>query len=123
MPEFEKAWLQYCRLYNAPAAEQVQELGKELGRLNLGQGHSRLTAYAAMRLNDEKLKARAWQEFYRGEAGIRRLSRETVTIQGPSVMQAVEEVPGVSTNAVAQWGLAAMQCLACAGIPPPQSGK
>jgi len=118
MPEFEKAWLQYCRLYNAPAAEQVQELGKELGRLNLGQGHSRLTAYAAMRLNDEKLKARAWQEFYRGDAGIRRLSRQTITIQGPSVMQAVEEAPGISTNAVVQWGLAAMQCMACAGLPP-----
>ena len=47
VPEFERAWLQYCELYNAPAEEQKAALGEELRGTNLQQGHARLTAYAA----------------------------------------------------------------------------
>ncbi len=112
---FEKAWLQYCRLYNASPNEQQAELGQALSKLNLAQGHSRLTAYAAQRLQDAALGKRAWQEFYAGGAGIRKPVLQTNKILPPVVMNAIDEAPGVSTNAVAQWGLAAMQCQACAG--------
>jgi hypothetical protein len=115
IPEFEKAWVQYCQLYNGTPEEQKAVLGESLTKLNLRQGHSRLTAFASMRKNDKKLAARAWAEFFEGDAGIKGFSQKTNHFEGPAVLNPVDEAPGVSTNAVAQWGLAAMQCLAYAG--------
>jgi hypothetical protein len=113
VPEFERAWLQYCELYNAPGAEQKAALGNELGPLNLQQGHARLTAYAAWRRRDARLAARAWQEFTRGLNGYGPGQPFAATrIEPPAVLNAVEEGPGISTNASAQWGLAAIVCLA-----------
>lgn len=88
---FRQAWLDYCRLYNATPDEQKQALGESLKKLSLQQGHSRLTAFAARATSDKELGQRAWQEFFRGEP------------------------TQISTNGVAQWSLAAMQCLAFAG--------
>ena len=115
VPEFERAWLQYCELYNAPAEVQKAALGKELGPLNLQQGHSRLTAYAAYKQKDPKLAARAWQEFSAGRAGYGP-PQEFVAkrIEAPAVLNAVDEGPGISTNSSAQWGLAGIVCLAYA---------
>lgn len=115
-PGFRRAWLDYCELYNAPAAEQERRLGRPLQGLNLQQGHSRLSAFAARERDKPELAARAWQEFYRGAGGMRRAGTPDVrTIEGPAVLEPVQESPGISTNAVAQWGLAAIQCLALAG--------
>jgi len=115
MPEFEKAWVQYCQLYNGTAEEQKTALGQSLEKLNLKQGHARLTAFAAMRRNDKKLAERAWTEFFGGEAGIKDPSQKVIHLEGPVVLNPIDEAEGISTNAVAQWGLAAMQCLAYAG--------
>ncbi|GAA3990517.1 hypothetical protein [Mucilaginibacter dorajii] len=122
---FEKTWLQYCRLYNASTQEQGQELGQSLTKLNLGQGHSRLTAYAAYKTKDPKLAARAWAEFYSGKAGIKPGHVKVQQIKGPAVLNPVEEDAELSTNAVAQWGLAAIQCLAYVGgdIPEQATNK
>lgn len=112
VPGFEKAWLQYCRLYNAPVDEQRRELGMPHGGGNaLTVGHSRLTAYAAMRLNDPALARRAWAEFN----GDRRRTQPplgTRRIEGPAVLRPVDVAPWISTNDAAQWSLAAMQNLA-----------
>jgi hypothetical protein len=116
IPEFERAWVQYCTLYNASAEQQKAELGESLGDLNLGQGHARLTAYAASRKRDPELARRAWTEFYAGRAGFAPdQSWETRQISGPAVMNPVDEAAWVSTNAAAQWGLAAIECLAFVG--------
>jgi hypothetical protein len=116
LPEFERAWLQYCTLYNATAAEQIAAVGQSFGSLNLKQAHSRLTAYAAAKTNNPALAARAWAEFERGEAGYPATSPWTSTrISGPAVLNPVDEATWVSTNATAQYGLAAIQCLALAG--------
>ena len=111
IPAFEKAWLQYCTLYNATEEEQKAALGRSLGKLNLKQGHARLTAFAAIRKNDKQLAQRAWEEFLGGEAGIRKLTREVRTLSGPQVLNTIGEADNVSTNAVAQWGLTAMALL------------
>ena len=116
IPEFTRAWLQYCELYNAPAADQARALGRELGKLNLQQGHARLTAYAGKKKGAGSLSTRAWTEFYAGEGGIaRRRNLATQLITGPAVLNPVEEAAWISTNGAAQWGLAAIQCLALAG--------
>ena len=115
MPIFEKAWLQYCQLYNATAEEQKAVLGESLKKLNLEQGHARLTAFAAKRGKDTTLGKRAWKEFYAGDGGIKKPSMKITQISGTKVLNPVEEGEGISTNAVAQWGLAAIQCLAFVG--------
>jgi hypothetical protein len=115
MPEFEKAWLQYCELYNAAPEEQVAVLGKNIGKLNLQQGHARLTAFVAVRKKDSRLAARAWKEFFDGGAGIRNPSNTLRTIEPPAVLNKIQEAEGVSTNAVAQWGLSAMALIALLG--------
>jgi hypothetical protein len=117
VPEFERAWLQYCELYNAPAEQQRQALGESLGELNLQQGHARLTAYAAHRKQDASLARRAWEEFEAGRSGYAAAQEyETLRIAGNAVLNPVDEAAWVSTNLTAQWGLAAIQCLAFAGI-------
>ncbi len=116
IPEFEKAWLEYCRLYNAPAEEQVAALGEKLRGTSLRQGHSRLTAYAAVRLGDKALLKRAWSEFSdrtgsRGEE----LDNGPLTIlhiKGPLSLNPVTHAVALSTNDSAQWGLAALQVMA-----------
>ena len=109
MPEFERAWLQYCRLYNGTREAQQAELNTTL-RGSLRDAHSRLTAFAANRLNDESLAAQAWEQLIGRR---RRMGLPPVqTVTGPAVLTPVEESVWISTNATAQLGLAAIQCLA-----------
>jgi hypothetical protein len=113
MPAFEKAWLQYCRLYNASRAEQTAECGAHFGNLILRQGHARLTAYAAVRLNRDDLAARAWKEFYTGDGygpNLPWTSEEVKTTLNPT-----QAAKWVSTNTTALYGLAAIQTLALVG--------
>ncbi|KPF60228.1 Tat pathway signal sequence domain protein [beta proteobacterium AAP51] len=120
VPGFEKAWLQYCRLYNAPVEEQRRELGMPHGGTNaLTVGHSRLTAYAAMRLNDPALARRAWAEML-GDRRFGNRPLATTRIEGPAVLRPVDVAPWVSTNDAAQWSLAAMQNLAWVGAHLPK---
>jgi hypothetical protein len=123
LPDFADAWLQYCRLYNGTAAEQIAETGQSFGTLNLRQAHSRLTAYAAAKTGDAALAARAWTEFYTGHAGYpRNAPWRTVRVDGPTVLKPVDEANFVSTNASAQYGLAAIQCLALVADHLPGEG-
>ena len=114
-PAVTAKWVEFCRLYNSPAAEQLAVTGSSWGNLNLRQAYSRATAYAAVRLDDPALAARAWQELRTGHAGYpdnhpfapRR-------IEAPAVLNPVDEA-SLSANASAQFGLAAFQCLALVG--------
>ncbi|GIF41798.1 exo-rhamnogalacturonan lyase family protein [Actinoplanes xinjiangensis] len=115
-PALTAAWLQYCRLYNGTAAEQIAETGQSFGSLNLRQAHSRLTAYAAAKLGDTALADRAWREFHTGHAGYpRTMSFQATRVQGPGVLKPIDEAAALSANASAQYGLAAIQCLALVG--------
>ncbi len=121
VPEFTRAWLQYCRLYNAGADEQRAAVGSAFGRLNLAEAHARLTAFAAMKTRDPALAERAWKEFYGGEAGYGVKDRlESTRIDGPAVLNPVDENFGLSTNASSQWGCTAIQMLALVGDQIPR---
>jgi hypothetical protein len=121
VPEFKRAWLDYCELYNASAEEQTKRLGEALKGTGLQQGHARLTAYAARLKGDPALAQRAWQEFARDWRGSpQQLGPLPVRqIAGPAVLRPVDEAPFVSSNDTAQWGLAAIECLALAGGAQP----
>ncbi len=124
-PKFRQAWLDYCIYYNAPPAEQAAHFGQALHDISLRQGHSRLTAFAARCTNDPALARRAWAEFFRGDGGEargRKPGPEATRVSGPAVLRPVDEVAGLSTNGTAQWGLAAIECLALIGGELPANG-
>ncbi|NUR73825.1 MAG: Tat pathway signal sequence domain protein [Hamadaea sp.] len=110
---FENAWLQYCRLFNASKTEQAAECGANFGNLILKQGHARLTAYAAVRLNRDDLAARAWKEFYTGDGYGPALPWTSTKVT--STLNPSEAATWVSTNTTALYGLAAIQNLALIG--------
>ncbi|WP_121115724.1 Tat pathway signal sequence domain protein [Croceibacterium ferulae] len=116
VPEYRRVWLDYCVAYNASDAEFEAMTGARRRGRNLGQGHSRLTAYAARQLGDPALAQRAWGEFYGADAGLRMdVAGSLRRLDGPTVLRPVDEAANVSTNAASQWGLAAIQNLALIG--------
>ena len=115
-PGFERAWLQYCRLFLGTKEEQVAEVGEPLAGIYLTQAHSRLTAYAAAKLGDRDLAARAWESFAEGGEHLNHGSAFTLRkIEPPYVLLPVDEALTVSTNDTAQFGLAVIQNLALIG--------
>lgn len=108
-------WVDFCRLYNGTRAEQIAATGSSWGSLNLKQAYSRATAYAAASLGDAALATRAWTELRTGHAGYPDGHDWSITrVEGPAVLNPVDEA-AFSTNASAQYGLAAIQCLALVG--------
>ncbi|KAI1074900.1 hypothetical protein F5B20DRAFT_562214 [Whalleya microplaca] len=110
--DFESVWLDYCYYYGASAAEQQARYGESFGKLNLKQGHSRLTAYAAKRLNNSTLAARAWDEFLNSDGLTPDLPWASNALNGSLVLVAVDEAAWLATNDAAQYGLAAIENLA-----------
>ncbi|EPE10859.1 hypothetical protein F503_05954 [Ophiostoma piceae UAMH 11346] len=109
---FREAWLDYCQAFNASAEEQTQKYGSSFPNLQLRQGHSRLTAYAAHSLASPALARRAWHEFATGD-GYNITTKWVVnTVEPHDNVAPVDEAPWVSTNITALYGLAAIQNLA-----------
>ncbi|RDW63680.1 hypothetical protein BP6252_11225 [Coleophoma cylindrospora] len=119
--ELERQWLEYCRYFNGTAEEQIKRFGISFGKLQLRQGHSRLTAYAAKRLGDKDLARRAWQQFYlEGEYGPEDgygpdTAWESSSIGRGDALVRVDKAVWVSTNITALYGIAAIQNLALVG--------
>jgi hypothetical protein len=129
-PGFERAWLDYCRLYLAPPEQQEAEVGRPLTGISLVQAHSRLTAYAAARTGDAALAAWAWRRFSADEGD--QLNRNPLQrqrdwaltrVEGPHVPAPVHEAPFVSTNDASQYALAAIANLALIGGHLPVGGE
>ncbi|TDZ32182.1 Uncharacterized protein CTRI78_v011783 [Colletotrichum trifolii] len=116
VPEgFERAWYDYSYYYGAGAAEQTARYGKTFGNLNLKQGHSRLTAYAARRTGNATLAARAWNEFFNTDGFKETSPWSTVRFNGSEVLVPVDEAAWISTNDAALYGLASIINLALVG--------
>ena len=113
VPTYRAAWLDYCRWFNAPRAQWEAAFPFPWKGRNLREGHSRLTAYLAHETQDAAMARRAWEEFFSGEAGLGLSTGDPrVAHDGPRYLGPTVEWPNVSTNAAAQWGLAAIENLA-----------
>ena len=112
-PAYRKAWLEYCRYYNAPSAELVALLGKDPGKRAQPDSHSRLTAYAAHHERDPALALRAWRELLGDTAFLKR--QPARRIEGTQVLRPLLEQSGIGTNGTAQRSLAAIQNMALIG--------
>lgn len=115
-PAYKKAWLDYCRYYNASDAELTAFLKAPApkGR-GLRVAHSRLTALAAVESSDAALKKRAWREFVSGDGRRESLGADLKHLKGPEVLRPLTEDPAISTNDAAQWSMAAIANLALIG--------
>lgn len=121
VPEFKEAWLTYCRIYNAPQEVQQEFFKTRYRDPGFVQSHSRITAYAAAMTNDAQLAQRAVPELLGDEWGVHgnapRMDKllSTTRLEGPEVLNPVDEAAWVGTNDSAQWGLAAIQVSALVG--------
>lgn len=117
---FFDAFLDYCYYYGASKAEQKARYGKDVGNLNLKQGHSRYTAYVANHRNNATLVPRVWAE-YLGDGSKDGLAPnapwKSERITGSDVLVPVDEAKWVSTNAMALYGVAGIENLALVGAP------
>jgi hypothetical protein len=116
VPEWNEAWLHYSRYLGASAEEQEEAFG---GRVGYGRQswYARMSAYAAVKLNDPALAARAWESILSQASSGPAVTRfDTVRYEGPDVPRPVDEIPtGVTTNNTAQWGLNVIQLLELVG--------
>jgi hypothetical protein len=119
---FEEAFLQYSRLYSMPQdAPDRQSADGELGDGNFKSWHARLTAYAAVQLDDTKLAERAWTHLL-GDPGWQDPENRFTTrpVKGPETLRPMEVSPWTSTNETAQWSLNAIQVLELIGDQIPE---
>ncbi|ORY56659.1 uncharacterized protein BCR38DRAFT_490545 [Pseudomassariella vexata] len=112
---FLEAWLDYCYYYGASSVEQTARYGVSFGNLNLKQGHSRLTAWAANHLGNETLAQRAWNEFYNTDGLSLKTVWETEKVSGSKVLIPVDEASWLAANDAALYGLAGLENLALVG--------
>lgn len=110
IPAYAQAWVTFCQWYNAPKPDFLAKFGPPFGARNLREAYSRMTSYAARARHDRGLMARAVEEFFSGDEGLGTWDHDPRVALGNQV-----EWPRLSTNAAAQWGLAAIQMLALAG--------
>ncbi|QDS74154.1 hypothetical protein FKW77_001480 [Venturia effusa] len=112
---FKEVWLDYCYYFHSSPPEQLARYGEVFGRMDLYQGHTRLAAYNSYETGNASLAQRAWRDFFVKD-GLRANSSWTSThVGGADALTEVDEAPWLSTNAVAQYGLAAIQNLAFIG--------
>ena len=131
-PGWQKMWLQYCRLGSAPAdvLSKDKETGAEgsdgryLGEQGLmSQGTPRLAAYAYWKTKNAAFAKPATDSLLRFGGG----PLVTTRVEGPLVLNPIDEQPRVSTNGAAQSGLSAIEILEmCADqlphdVPPPEA--
>lgn len=112
---FKPAWLDYCYYFGATKAQQAARYGVNFGTLNLFQGHSRLTAFVGKTWANETVELRAWDEFYDSDGFTESSAWNVTRVNGSEGLVALDEATWVSTNDVAQYGLAAIENLAWVG--------
>lgn len=116
-PGWKGAWLQFCRLYNAPEAERIAALGPKAKDRYFGFApwHARLTAYAGNRTGDTALARRAWRELLASERPDNRsLTTQARHLGPPQILAPLDDLPDVSTNHASQWSLNMIEVLALA---------
>jgi hypothetical protein len=118
--QWQKAWLQYCRLYNAPKDVLITDMitgseGADASYVRDG----RLAAYIYLKTGNEAFLNRAINSLVprrgRGQRGL-----EVRRIEGPDVLNPLEEGPSMDTNSSAQNSLTTIAVLGMIGGKLPE---
>jgi hypothetical protein len=108
--DFAKAWLQYCRLGDAPAEVLLKDKetgaeGADARYVEPAQGGPRLAAYAYAQTKNPAFAQRALAALARDRGVSPRL------VSGPDSLNPVHEAPFIGTNGAAQNSLTAIEIL------------
>jgi hypothetical protein len=103
-----RAWLQYCRLTQAPKQVVAGDMrsGTE-GQDAAYAAPGRLAAYAYAQTKNGAFAKKAW--------ALRGPPNTSQHLQGPNVLNPIDEIPGLSTNTVAQNCLQLIEILELCG--------
>ncbi|KXN82742.1 hypothetical protein AN958_02181 [Leucoagaricus sp. SymC.cos] len=111
VPEFDAAWLDFCRLFNASDADKIARYGKTFSSGGFQQLYAKLQAYAGERLNQPALQQAAWGFLTSITTGV---YPSPASIGGTDVLNSIIEIPNISTNDAASRSLAEYAVLAIA---------
>lgn len=119
-PAWEKAWLQCCDLWNASEEERARVTGRKYSTGAYPVWYARLTAYVANHRGDARLARRAWDELLRGSTRVDHILPLAVQrVEGPAVLNPIDEVAALETNHSSQWSLNLIEVLALVGDHAP----
>ncbi len=118
--DFDKLWLQYCRLYGAPKETISAELGREAKLGDMSPHYTRLMAYDAKTTGSKEKAAKAWEILLNVRNHPWYHVFETTKVPTPDVLRETTEIKGISTNNTAQWSLNAIQLLELIGDRMPE---
>ncbi|KAL0958188.1 hypothetical protein HGRIS_000351 [Hohenbuehelia grisea] len=117
-PEFDAAWLDFCKLYNASNADKTARYGKSFSSGGFTQYYAKLQAYAGQRLNDTNIKQAAWNFINTNTVGV---WAPVADIGGTDVVNPIKEIPNLATNDAGQLSLSEYAVLAIAPELAPNS--
>jgi hypothetical protein len=121
-PKWQEAWLQYCRLENAPAVVVQKDMQTHAEAADGSEaGPGRLAAYAYGKTGNAAFATVAIRELARMDVSGSPPQRDGAPagaaprngpkhVEGPDVLNPIDEVP-LSTNSVAQTSLSAIEIL------------
>jgi hypothetical protein len=112
---WQKAWLQYCRLFNAPKNVILQDMttGTE-GADGSYCRDARMAAYVYYKTKNEAFVQQGVGGLTRGRPGGMR-GNTAGHVAGPAVLNPIDEGPGMNTNSAAQTGLTTIELLEMMG--------
>jgi hypothetical protein len=106
---WQKAWLQYCRLHTAPKGVVARDnaTGAEGADARYARP-GRLAAYVYRKSRNVEFAKKAW-------SGVRLAPYAPVRVDGPDVLNPIDEIARLSTNSTAQGCLEAIEVLEMCG--------
>jgi hypothetical protein len=122
VPEWTRAWTEFCELYGASKDEQKLRAGRAMDT-PFPVWAARLSGFAAAQKRDPALARRAWQEFLHGfhHDDIPRYPLQFRASPGTETLNPGEELPLGETNHAVQWSLNAIELLAFVGDQLPET--
>jgi len=111
VPEFDAAWLDFCRLFNASDADKIARYGKTFSSGGFQQLYAKLQAYAGQRLNQPALEQAAWNFLNTNTTGV---YPPAVSVGGTDVLNPITEIENLATNDAAHLSLSEYAVLAIA---------
>ncbi|KAF8068032.1 hypothetical protein FPV67DRAFT_1168676 [Lyophyllum atratum] len=117
-PDFDAAWLDFCKLYNASNADRIARYGISFSSGGFSQYYAKLQAYAGQRLNDTSLKQAAWNNITTNTVGV---WPPVTKVGGTDVLNPISEIANLATNDAGQLSLSEYAVLAIAPELAPNS--
>jgi hypothetical protein len=119
--EWNKLWIQFCKLYSSDISVVEKEFNRSVPLGNPGPWYARLPAYYAYVTGEQEYAEKAWKDFFAQRNTRYQIKFDMNLYDKKNTLQPIYEVEGVSTNSTAQWCLNAIQLLELVGDDIPEN--